>query len=133
MSSLRKSASFRSRIPVRRTRLPHRRCTSPADQSVGTAIGHSHGSESSIATGGPNDAGAGLFGKVVGQQPKAWYDRSHCYSSSSYTSSDESYDSEPAPFQVSYRNGGEGYLFFFFGVSARTTTRPTFPRTLSGW
>ncbi|XP_052889099.1 uncharacterized protein LOC128297490 [Anopheles moucheti] len=96
MSSLRKSASFRSRIPVRRTRLPHRRCTSP-DQSVVT-IGHSHGSESSIATG-PNDAEAGLFGKVVGQQPKAWYDRSHCYSSSSYSSSDESYDSEAAPFQ----------------------------------
>ncbi|XP_035895256.1 uncharacterized protein LOC118504640 [Anopheles stephensi] len=96
MSSLRKSASFRSRIPVRRTRLPHRRCTSP-DQSVVT-IGHSHGSESSIATG-PNDAGPGLFGKGVGQQPKAWYDRSHCYSSSSYSSSDESYDSEAAPFQ----------------------------------
>ncbi|XP_053672008.1 uncharacterized protein LOC128722185 [Anopheles nili] len=99
MSSLRKSASFRSRIPVRRTRLPHRRCASPDQQPVST--GHSHGSESSIATGGLTDAGVDLFGRAVavGQQPKAWYDRSHCYSSSSYSSSDESYDSEAAPFQ----------------------------------
>uniref|UniRef100_A0A182PVC1 Uncharacterized protein n=1 Tax=Anopheles epiroticus TaxID=199890 RepID=A0A182PVC1_9DIPT len=99
MSSLRKSASFRSRIPVRRTRLPHRRCTSPDHQQPAGTIGNSHGSESSIATA-LNDAEAGLFGKQpVGQQPKAWYDRSHCYSSSSYSSSDESYDSEAAPFQ----------------------------------
>uniref|UniRef100_A0AAG5CQE1 Uncharacterized protein n=1 Tax=Anopheles atroparvus TaxID=41427 RepID=A0AAG5CQE1_ANOAO len=94
MSSLRKSASFRSRIPVRRSRLPHRRCTSPDQPSVATV--NSHGSESSIATG--HNGGDG--GQVrAGQQPRAWYDRSHCYSSSSYSSSDESYDSEAAPFQ----------------------------------
>uniref|UniRef100_A0A182QH27 Uncharacterized protein n=1 Tax=Anopheles farauti TaxID=69004 RepID=A0A182QH27_9DIPT len=99
MSSLRKSASFRSRIPVRRTRLPHRRCASP-DHSTSVAastVNSVHGSESSIATDA--HGAVGLFGKAVGQQPKAWYDRSHCYSSSSYSSSDESYDSEAAPFQ----------------------------------
>ncbi|XP_058055694.1 uncharacterized protein LOC131207102 [Anopheles bellator] len=82
MSSLRKSASFRSRIPVRRVRPAHRRCVSP-QPSTSTSVNSQHGSESSIATGGP----------------RHWYDRSHCYSSSSYSSSDESYDSEAAPFQ----------------------------------
>ncbi|KFB38407.1 hypothetical protein ZHAS_00005767 [Anopheles sinensis] len=97
MSSLRKSASFRSRIPVRRSRLPHRRCTSPDQPLANTTTVHSHGSESSIATGHNEGGGGGQT--RTGQQPRAWYDRSHCYSSSSYSSSDESYDSEAAPFQ----------------------------------
>lgn len=73
MSQLRKSASFRSRIPVRRTRVPHRRCSSPEPTSSYTKPRQSS------------------------KHNNLWYDRR--YSSSSYSSSDESHESEE-PFQV---------------------------------
>lgn len=75
MSSLRKSASFRSRIPVRRTKVPPRRCCSPQPISSTSMI------------------------KTNRNQNKQhlWSDTR--YSSSSYSSSDESQESE-APLQV---------------------------------
>ncbi|XP_062533624.1 uncharacterized protein LOC134202619 [Armigeres subalbatus] len=77
MSSLRKSASFRSRIPVRRTRVATRRCVSP-QPSTSTVT----------SAGSIYDGGGG----------RQWYDRR--YSSSSYTSSDESHDeSEMEPLE----------------------------------
>lgn len=66
MSQLRKSASFRSRIPVR-ARLPQRRCSSPQPFSSSKSR--------------PNKKNSKFF-----------YDR--YYSSSSFSSSDESHDSE---------------------------------------
>ncbi|XP_050087114.1 uncharacterized protein LOC126572104 [Anopheles aquasalis] len=133
MSSLRKSASFRSRIPVRRARPPHRRCASPQPSS--STVNSYGGSESSIATGGGGGGGrnggfanGGPFRSGSGQQQAAggrhWYDRSHCYSSSSYSSSDESYDSEVAPFQQllnqsSAASGGHRLL-----LADRTTHQP---------
>ena len=75
MSQLRKSASFRSRIPVRRTRVPHRRCSSPEPTSSYTKPRQNN------------------------KNNHLWYDRR--YSSSSYSSSDESHESEE-PFQVNF-------------------------------
>lgn len=75
MSQLRKSASFRSRIPVRRTRVPQRRCSSPQPTSSSNSRNTRHSSKNT----------------------QLWYDRR--YSSSSYSSSDESDESE-APLQV---------------------------------
>ncbi|XP_021713152.1 uncharacterized protein LOC5568718 [Aedes aegypti] len=85
MSSLRKSASFRSRIPVRRTRVASRRCVSP-QPSTSTVT----------STGSIYDGGGGGGGSGGGRQ---WYERR--YSSSSYTSSDESHDeSETGPLKL---------------------------------
>ncbi|XP_058812360.1 uncharacterized protein LOC131676943 [Topomyia yanbarensis] len=84
MSALRKSASFRSRIPVRRSRVSTRRCVSPQpSMSTVTSTGSIYcGSEYGPAEG--TDAGPN-----AGRQ---WYERR--YSSTSYSSSDESHESE---------------------------------------
>ncbi|XP_058464840.1 uncharacterized protein LOC131438680 [Malaya genurostris] len=84
MSALRKSASFRSRIPVRRSRITSRRCVSPQpSMSTVTSTGSIYcGSEY-----GPGDGAAD-----VGPGSRQWYERR--YSSSSYSSSDESHESE---------------------------------------
>ena len=78
MSQLRKSASFRSRIPVRKTKVPQRRCSSPQPTSS-----YSDSRQNSRQNKTNN----------------LWYDRR--YSSSSFSSSDESDESE-APLQVKY-------------------------------
>ncbi|XP_053698530.1 uncharacterized protein LOC128745481 [Sabethes cyaneus] len=81
MSALRKSASFRSRIPVRRTRTSSRRCVSP-QPSVSTVT-----STGSIYCASEYSTP----GDIVGTD-RHWYQRR--YSSSSYSSSDESHESE---------------------------------------
>lgn len=73
MSQLRKSASFRSRIPVR-ARVPQRRCSSP--QPVSSSKSRQNKKNS-----------------------KVFYDR--YFSSSSFSSSDESHDSDE-PLKVKY-------------------------------
>lgn len=77
MSSIKKSASFRSRIPVRRPRLPQRRCSSPQPTTSTTSFRNK-------------------LNRNQNNNP-LWYDKR--YSSSSYSSSDESHESE-APLQV---------------------------------
>ncbi|XP_055525587.1 uncharacterized protein LOC129718641 [Wyeomyia smithii] len=81
MSALRKSASFRSRIPVRRNRPSNRRCVSP-QPSVSTVT-----STGSIYCG--SEYGTPADGSGTDRN---WYQRR--YSSSSYSSSDESHESE---------------------------------------
>ncbi|KAL1378152.1 hypothetical protein pipiens_004044, partial [Culex pipiens pipiens] len=93
MSSLRKSASFRSRIPVRRSRVSARRCVSP-QPSTSTSVT----STGSIYQGGA-DGGHG------GGRPQ-WYDRRYS-SSSSFSSSDESNDSE-APLKLLLKHSADG-------------------------
>ncbi|XP_055617308.1 uncharacterized protein LOC129762793 [Toxorhynchites rutilus septentrionalis] len=93
MSSLRKSASFRSRIPVRRNRVSARRCISPQPSTStrvtsATSSNYCSGTESGRSVG-PIAANACSGDDGGGQQ---WYERR--YSSSSYSSSDESHESE---------------------------------------
>lgn len=76
MSQIRKSASFRSRIPVR-ARLPQRRCSSPQPAS------------STKARNNKNNL-------------KSFHDR--YYSSSSFSSSDESHESDEETLQVRNRS-----------------------------
>lgn len=92
MSQLRKSASFRSRIPVRRTRIPVRRCCSPQPSSSASAVMSCGGKK----TGGDNK-GRQQNSSTINFQNHFWPERR--YSSTSYSSSDESDESE-APFQV---------------------------------
>lgn len=71
MSQIKKSASFRSRIPVKKTRLNQRRCSSP------------HLITTSLVSRLKNDNKT---------NQRLFYDR--YYSSSSFSSSDESNDQE---------------------------------------
>lgn len=75
MPQLRKSSSFRNRIHVKRTRVPHRRCSSPEPTS------------------------SYLKPRENSNNNYLLYDRR--YSSSSYSSSDESHEFE-VQFQVSF-------------------------------
>ncbi|KAL9694057.1 hypothetical protein quinque_013342, partial [Culex quinquefasciatus] len=93
MSSLRKSASFRSRIPVRRSRVSARRCVSP-QPSTSTSVT----STGSIYQGG-GDGGHG--------RPQ-WYDRRYS-SSSSFSSSDESNDSEGTTQGLLLKHSADGH------------------------
>lgn len=113
MSSLRKSASFRSRIPVRRIKPQPRRCYSP--QSTGSSskreqfyVTEHQLFEQALQQNRRNDEQSDGFGKRSGIWLAAADDSSHRYSSSSYSSSDESDDSSDASPTVSF--------FFLFKV-----------------
>lgn len=114
MSSIRKSASFRSRIPVRRTKPTPRRCYSPPPLSTASSSRefglHQHNNNNNNSNKSrkvshnhknklkhvwpPN--GTTASGATITTANAA-------YSSSSYSSSDESQESE-APLQVIFHN-----------------------------
>ncbi|XP_055908357.1 uncharacterized protein LOC129943132 [Eupeodes corollae] len=116
MSQLRKSASFRSRIPVRRSRLPQRRCCSPPPGGVVRLRGASSGCGGRTTTN-TGDVGLGLqtnrsFAfercdininsntnsnnkkKTRSNSKQHKHQQKRYSSSSSFSSSDESYESE---------------------------------------
>lgn len=109
MSSIRKSASFRSRIPVRRTKPLPRRCYSPPPQStVSSSTEYSKSNKSRD----PNQPSTNkhkqkhpiwlpqpLNTSASGPTMATNKTTPTTYSSSSYSSSDESQESE-APLQV---------------------------------
>lgn len=113
MSQLRKSASFRSRIPVRRNRFAHRRCCSPQPTFFGDseAVGRSCGcvpyyklrTNRSFAFEGyhhPSSSGSSHHHNYRYNHRLNKHRARHCIeqgcSSSSYSSSDESCESEAA-------------------------------------
>lgn len=116
MSSIRKSASFRSRIPVRRTKPLPRRCYSPPPLSTVSSSAeyrssHSHKSQDTSQAAAtttasnkykqkhpiwlPQQLNTSASGPTMAANKVA----TATYSSSSYSSSDESQESE-APLQV---------------------------------
>lgn len=116
MSSIRKSASFRSRIPVRRTKPLPRRCYSPPPLSNVSSSTDYHSSNPNKSRGTaqattatnkhkqrhpiwlPQPLNTSASGPAMASNKTA----TATYSSSSYSSSDESQESE-APLQVSTR------------------------------
>lgn len=123
MSSIRKSASFRSRIPVRRTKPLPRRCYSPPPLSTvssSTEYLSSNAHKSRDTTKQPTTTTTTSTTNKYKQKHPIWLPQplntsasgptmatnktaTTTYSSSSYSSSDESQESE-APLQVKYLN-----------------------------
>lgn len=104
MSSIKKSASFRSRIPVRRTKPLPRRCYSPPPSATSTINYHNNSANKSRSVPVSSQ-------QHTKQNRRIWSNdtsmasqtassaQPNVYSSSSYSSSDESQESE-APIQV---------------------------------
>ena len=104
MSQLRKSASFRSRIPVRRTRLPQRRCCSPLGTSTNSNLSSSRSKRLNAKRSATKQSATVQAGTVgTGPNTQQRFDKSaggRRYSSSSFSSSDESCCESEAPLQV---------------------------------
>lgn len=121
MSSLRKSASFRSRIPVRRIKPQPRRCYSPQSAASISKREQFYVNEHELFqqqqqqqqkakrnnnnNNNRNEESSQFLSSVetFGKRSAIWLadDSSHRYSSSSYSSSDESDDSSDVSAQVS--------------------------------
>lgn len=89
MSSIKKSASFRSRIPVRRTKPIPRRCYSPPALSSAASPISNNKQQRSISA----QTRKGHY-RIWSHRSQAPLSKCATYSSSSYSSGDESQESE---------------------------------------
>lgn len=110
MSSIRKSASFRSRIPIRQAKIVPRRCYSPPPSSVASSsIGCQNSHHQRPSTDNHNSKLRALSAQRSNSHKRGRSMWSHetngngqnallaTYSSTSYSSSDESQESEAPP------------------------------------